>query len=234
MRRQGLIIGAQMAVLSTAVCVAVRTSEVADWRPLTLVLLLFGLAVASDVLTVEVRGVRVSGSFLAIVLAMALLGTAPAAAMGGAASLIDAIVSRRTFDRGLNNVATWMVFPLVGGLMVDAVADHSMLGGHGLGFAATVLVAFMVTNVLNFLMVAAFRRASYGESVRQNFRSVYLTVLPSEFATGALTSAVAYSYDSIGIGAVGLIAVVLFVFQYLVRAGVQAFERGEELGKRTR
>jgi putative nucleotidyltransferase with HDIG domain len=33
---------------------------------------------------------------------------------------------------------------------------------------------------------------------------------------------------------VGLTAVVLFVFQYLVRAGVQAFERGEELEKRTR
>ena len=45
-------------------------------------MLLFVLAVGSDVLTVEVRKVRISGSFLAIVLAMALLGPAPAVAIG--------------------------------------------------------------------------------------------------------------------------------------------------------
>ena len=99
-----------------AAAVAVATSQVADWQPLPLVLLLFSLAVVSDALTVEFRGVRVSGSFLAIVLAMVLLGPAPAAAMGASASLIDAILSRRTWNGGLNNVLTWAVFPLVGGL----------------------------------------------------------------------------------------------------------------------
>jgi putative nucleotidyltransferase with HDIG domain len=82
--------------------------------------------------------------------------------------------------------------------------------------------------------VASFHRASFDDSIRRNLRSVYVTVLPSEFATGHLTAVVAYSYDRLGIGVVGLTAVVLFVFQYLVRAGVQAFERGEELAKRTR
>ena len=59
-------------------------------------------------------------------------------------------------------------------------------------------------------------------------------MLPSEFATGLLTAGVAFSYGQIGVGAVGLLAVVLFVFQYLLRAGIQALERGEELEKRTR
>jgi uncharacterized membrane protein YfhO len=81
-RRQGLILVAQTAVLAAAVVVAVLTSDAADWQPAMLVLLLFSLAVISDVLTVDFRGVRVSGSFLAIVLAMVLLGPAPAAAMG--------------------------------------------------------------------------------------------------------------------------------------------------------
>jgi putative nucleotidyltransferase with HDIG domain len=67
-----------------------------------------------------------------------------------------------------------------------------------------------------------------------NVRSVYLTVLPAEFATGLLTAGVAFSYGRIGVGAVGLIAVVLFVFQNLLRAGIQAYERGEELSKRSR
>ena len=73
-RRQGLIFGAQMALLVTAVCVAVLTSEAADWHPIALVFLLFALAVGSDLLSVDVRHMRVSGAFLAIVLAMTLLG----------------------------------------------------------------------------------------------------------------------------------------------------------------
>ena len=63
---------------------------------------------------------------------------------------------------------------------------------------------------------------------------MYLTVLPSEFATGLLTAGVAFSYGQIGVGAVGLLAVVLFVFQNLLRAGIEAFERGDELQQRTR
>jgi putative nucleotidyltransferase with HDIG domain len=232
-RRKGLILTAQTGMLGAAAGVAVLASRAADWHPVALVVLLFSLAVVSDMLTVEFRGVRVSGSFLAIVLAMVLLGPAPAAAMGATASLIDAVLSRRTWDRALNNVVTWAVFPLVGGLMVAGMSEHDMLTGDRLGLAVAVVTVFMTTNVLNFLMVAGFRRASYGESIRRNLRSVYVTVLPSEFATGLLTAVIAYSYDAIGIGAVALIAVVLFIFQYLVRAGVQAFERGEELGKRT-
>ena len=59
-------------------------------------------------------------------------------------------------------------------------------------------------------------------------------MLPSEIATALLTAAVAYGYVRLGIGAVGLAAIVLVVFQYLVWARVQAYERGEELAKRGR
>jgi len=59
-------------------------------------------------------------------------------------------------------------------------------------------------------------------------------VLPSEFATSMLTAAVAYGYVRLGVGAVALAALVLGVFQYLIWARVQAYERGEELAQRTR
>jgi putative nucleotidyltransferase with HDIG domain len=234
-KRQGLILSAQAIVFSLALAAAVAANEAADWRPLTLVALLFVLAVGSDMLTVEVRTFRVSGAFLALVLAMALLGPAPAAAIGGVSALIDAILSRRSWDRSINNVVTWTTFPVVGGLLLEAVADSSFVSGNdALGLAAMVLLAFMATNFLNFAMVALFHHFSFGASFWGSFRAVYLTVLPSEFATGLLTAGVAFCYGRIGVGAVGLAAVVLFVFQYLVRAGVQAFERGEELSKRTR
>src|SRR5689334_18467462 len=95
-------------------------NESADWQPIELVLLLFVLAVGSDMLTVEVRGLRVSGSFLAIVLAMALLGPAPAVAIGVASVAIDAIVSRIPWDRAMINITTFAAFPVVGGLIMKA------------------------------------------------------------------------------------------------------------------
>jgi putative nucleotidyltransferase with HDIG domain len=61
-----------------------------------------------------------------------------------------------------------------------------------------------------------------------------MTMLPSEVATALLTATVAWGYVKLGIGAVALAAIVLGVFQYLVWARVQAFERGEELSTRTR
>jgi putative nucleotidyltransferase with HDIG domain len=73
-----------------------------------------------------------------------------------------------------------------------------------------------------------------GPSFLTSVRSVLFTVLPSEFATGLLCAAVAYSYGRLGVAAIGLAAVVLFVFQYLLRTGVNAYERGEELATRTR
>jgi putative nucleotidyltransferase with HDIG domain len=232
--RKALIPAAQIAVLVAVIGIAFAASTAADWEPVALVALLFVLAVGSDVLSVELRGVRVSGAFLAIVLAMVLLGPAPAVAIGFFSALIDGVLSRRPWDRALNNVATWAAFPLVGALLMDALVGTSHLPHEGIWFPVAVVLVFMTTNFLNFLMVAAFHRASFGESLRRSFSNVYITVLPSEFATGLLTAVVAYSYDQLGVGAVVLTAVVLFVFQYLVRAGVQAFERGEELAKRTR
>jgi putative nucleotidyltransferase with HDIG domain len=233
-KRQGLILAVQALVLAIAVTAAVVANEPGDWKPIELLFLLFVLAVGSDMLTVEVRGVRVSGAFLALVLAMALLGPAPAALIGGVSALIDGVLSRRTWDRALNNIVTWATFPVIGALLVGFVLGSTPGSEEALGFAAVVLGTFMVTNFVNFVMVAAFHRASFGTPFWGSFRSVYLTVLPSEFASGLLTGAVAFCYGRIGVGAVGLAAVVLFVFQYLVRAGVEAFERGEELSQRTR
>ena len=60
------------------------------------------------------------------------------------------------------------------------------------------------------------------------------TALPSEFATGLLTAGVAFTYGHLGVASIGLAAVVLLVFLYILRTSVQAEERGEELEQRTR
>jgi putative nucleotidyltransferase with HDIG domain len=233
-RRQRFIVVAQAVVLVMAATAAILTSHREDWEPVELVMLLFVLAVGSELLTVEVRGLRVSGSFLAIVLAMALLGPAPAAAIGVGSVLIDALLSRRPFERAFGNIATFAAFPVIGGVMIRLVmGDAPPNADQALSFAALVLLVFMITNTINFTMIALILRFQTGTPFMDTLRSAFMPVLPSEFATGLLTAGVAFSYGRIGVGAVGLLAVVLFVFQYLIRAGVQAHERGEELAQRT-
>ena len=58
-------------------------------------------------------------------------------------------------------------------------------------------------------------------------------MLPFELATALLTAGVAFTYDRLGIAAIALLAVVMFVFHHLARTGVRAHERGEELTRRT-
>jgi len=228
-------VAVEAVVLLVAASGAVLANNAADWQPVELVLLLFAMAVGSDRLCVEVRGLRVSGSFLAIVLAMALLGPAPAVAISVISVAIDAVIYRLAWNKALANIANFATYPLIGGLIVRVVMGGSDPNADdALGFAALVLVVFMVTNAINFTMIATDLRWQSGRPFLETLKSAVPPVLPSEFATGLLTAGVAFTYGRIGIGAVGILAVVLFVFQYLLRAGVAAFERGEELETRTR
>ena len=233
--RKVLILTAQTAAFVISVIVAASTSEAADWRPVELVVLLLVLAVGSEALTLEVRGVRMSGSFLAIVLAMALLGPAPAVAIALASVIVDAILDWRGWVPVTINFGTYSVFPLVGSLLMGLVASDPMSASEDpLAFGAAVLVVFMVTNALNFVLIAGSVGFPRRESLVDACRVIYLKTVPAEFAAALLTAGVAFSYARIGVGAVGLLAVVLFIFQYLIRTIVDVHERGEELGRRTR
>jgi putative nucleotidyltransferase with HDIG domain len=230
--REWHILAVQTAALIAVTIGAVLTSEAAHWQPVALVLVLIALALASDVMTVEMRGVHISGAFFAVVLAMILLGPAPAAAIGATTMLVTAPFNRRPLRTALNDAVVWAVFPFVGGVMASALGIDAV--DDGVMFGAVVVLVYMATNILNFLLIAFWLRATSGFRVWSTGGPLYLTMLPSECATALLTAIVAWGYVRFGIGAVALAAVVLVVFQYLVWARVQAYERGEELAKRGR
>jgi putative nucleotidyltransferase with HDIG domain len=234
-RRQGLIVLGQLGALLAAVSVAAVAGSPSTWDPIELVGLLLVLSVGSEILTVEIRGLSISGAFIALVLAMALLGPVPAAIIGSTTALVDSAMRRVEWNRLVTNVVGYATFSIVGAVLVD-VGERLFApdGEDALAFGGVVLVAFLITNVVNFVLVMCFFRATYGEPSLAEAKTAFVTVLPVQFATGLLTAGVAFSYGLMGVGAVGLLAVVLFVFQYLLRAGVAALERGEELGKRTK
>jgi putative nucleotidyltransferase with HDIG domain len=221
-------------VLVAAATAAALSSRAGDWQPLPLLGLLFILAVGSELLIVESRGLRLSGSFVAFVLAMALLGPAPAAALAIGAGLVDAIVSRPNIHGALANIATFATFSVAGGLAMNALSGGPEPNfSNPLWFSGFVFFTFLATNTLNFAMVAGGLTFGYGVSFRMLVRS-FGTALPSEIATALLTAGTAFTYSELGVGSVALAAVVLLIFLYILRTSVKAQERGEELEVRTR
>ncbi|MGH2969591.1 MAG: HD-GYP domain-containing protein, partial [Solirubrobacteraceae bacterium] len=205
---------------------AVLLSDAQQWQPVELVGLLAVLIVGSDFMTLEAKRFRISGSFLGLVLAMALLGPAPAAAMGAVCSLSDAARSRARGIYLLNNVVTYATFPLVGGIVLDLVRGSGATPEGG--YALAVFGVFIAANALNFAMIAGHTVLLRGGSLPELFRTVYLPVLPWELATASLTAMAVYGFEVYGAGVVGLFALALGVCQLLLRALLEGHAHGEE------
>ena len=167
---------------------------------------------------------RLSGSFLSIVLAMALLGPAPAAAIGvvrdGAST---PIVYRAAWHRNARRTSPsgprsrWSARSVIEAWSaIRRRARRTRCGSPGSSCASS----WSRTSSTSCWSPARSTRRATASRSASSLRSVFVTVLPSEFATALLTAGVAFSYQRLGVGAVGLAAVVLFVFQYLLRAGV--------------
>jgi putative nucleotidyltransferase with HDIG domain len=230
-RNRRVLVIAQGVLLGAAIAAAVLLSDARQWEDEELVALLAVLVVGSDFLTLEAKRFRISGSFLGLVLAMALLGPAPAVAMGIACSVSDALRSRPRPIYLINNVATYAVFPLIGGVVLSWIRDSGATPGGG--YAVAVFAVFIAINVLNFTMIAGYAVLLRGGSLNTLFRTVYLPVLPWELATASLTAMAVYGFAVYGAGVVGLFALALGVCQLLLRALLEGQAHGEEVERRT-
>jgi putative nucleotidyltransferase with HDIG domain len=226
-RRSTSLLAGEGVMLAVAVAVAAATSTAADWRPPGLVLVLLALAVVTDLFAVSHEGQRISGSFLALVLAMALLGPAPAVAIGVASVLADHARARNPAARLLTNLTAFATFPLAGALIVRWAALPERSGW----FPLLVFGVFLVTNLLNFLIIAGDHAVHARVSLAGEFRAIFLPVLPSEVISGLLCALVAAVYVRTGVAAMALMVLVLLVFQYLLRALLLSRERAERLAR---
>ena len=150
-------------ILVAAALGAVLTSRAEDWAPLSLVGLLFVLAAGSELLNVEIRDLRLSGSFVAFVLAMALLGPAPAAALMAALRRCSTAPSRaNSLDRKLVNVATFADGRArrAASRCRRSSATSTRATATRCGSPASCSASSWRANTLNFLMIAAPRRTS--------------------------------------------------------------------------
>jgi putative nucleotidyltransferase with HDIG domain len=228
-RRRAMAIGQAIALAAT-LGAAAYLSDKEQWDDLPLVGLLALLVLGSDILVLDAKRFRIGGSFTGLVLAMALLGPTPAAFLGLASALVDGV---RRHVRGtylLNNLLTYSLFPLLGGLALSAIDRSDPKNG---ALAVAVFVVFLACNVLNFVMIAGHTRILRGGSLPQMFRTVFVPVLPWEVASAVMTAMAVFGFVAIGGWIIGLFALALGVYQLLLRALLEGQANSEEIERRT-
>lgn len=213
-RRRLRATASQALLLAAAVTGAALTSVPQDWQPLPLVFLLAALALGCDAMPLTLGRYRFTGGFVAIVLAMALLGPAPAVAIGVLCAGVDAARTRPDLGYLLNNLAAYATFALAGGLTLAAVDGPVLLAVACVGVAVAV-------NLLNFLVIAAHAAIRDGDPLLRAFRTTWLPVLNWEVATALVAGATVYGYAAIGPVVVAGFAISLAILQ-IVAARIAA------------
>src|SRR3954463_12933712 len=118
--RERTALSLSLLQLAGAAGLVVVLRDVGTWHPVILVLLT-AFALIGDRLEVNTKIVTISGAFLAVGLAMVLLGPVPAAVIGLSTMLVDSVRRRPPAHSVASNIATFTIFPLAGGWLIDTV-----------------------------------------------------------------------------------------------------------------
>ncbi len=222
-----------VAALMAVAVVGILIAPQGDWN-LGFFAVLLAFSVFSDLTAVRAQSkLLISGSFMALVVAMVFLGGTAAALIGVATILAGWLRWRDDWHYLLNNVLTYALFPMIGGIVFHEVIAATGVTASEPSFYLLVFGLFQLVLAVNFLMIAGYgcyiERVPFSEKLR-----VLPPVLPSEFASAMLAVAVAFIYHVIGISAIALFGVVLVTFQYLLGQLLLSQQRAEELERRSK
>ncbi|HEX6603159.1 MAG TPA: HD-GYP domain-containing protein [Solirubrobacterales bacterium] len=222
-----------VGALILTIAAAVWHAPECDWD-LGFFAVLLAFSIFSDLTAVSTESkLKISGSFLALVIAMVFLGGTPAALIGVATILTGWLRWRDEWHYLLDNVLTYALFPLIGGLVFHEGVVALGLTPSDPWFYLCVFGLFQLALAINFVMIASYgcyvERSSFSTKLR-----VLPPVLPSEFASAMLAVAVAYIYHEIGIASIALFGVVLVTFQYLLGQLLLSQQRARELELRSK
>ena len=229
---------AEALLLAGAVGTAALLSRTEDWRPLALVGLLLVLALVGQRLSVVIGSGQLTTAHIALVLAMSLLGAAPAVLFGIAAMILTSATRRVSAPVWLNNLCTFSVFPALGAVMARALAGNihdprNHLMAQSATFGLIVFAVFLATIGLNFAMVALDVYVDEGRSLIRQVREAFIPLLPGHLATGLLAAILAVAYTNLGLPVLFGSVLVLLVFHYLTTALLRSEDRADQLEARS-
>jgi putative nucleotidyltransferase with HDIG domain len=227
------VVSASALLLLAGALVAVGAlADRGDWDPALLAVLAV-LVVGANLVEIEFKKISISGDFLGIVVAMALLGPAQAAVLGllSSAVWLSRGPTRRPF--ALMALAEHATFPLIGALAMAWVGDALGVAPIDVGFAVAVVAGFAVANVINSALVFATHSALDGVSIRSCIRTVTVPLLPSEAAMVLLSSIIVYAEAHLGVVALAMLVALFFLYLFLLKELITSQHRAEELERRT-
>jgi putative nucleotidyltransferase with HDIG domain len=228
------VVAAMGVALALAWVAAVWRAPMGEWD-IALLATLLAFSVFSDLTAVDAESsLVVSGSFLALVVAMVFLGGAPAAVIGVVTILVGWLRWRTEWHSLINNVLNYTIFPLIGGIVFHEAVEALGLTTSDPSFYLCVFGLFLLALAINFTMTISYvcylERASFVAKVR----TALFPLLPSELMASLMTVVVAFLYVQVGLAGVALFGVVLVTFQYLLGALLVSQQRAEELERRSK
>jgi diguanylate cyclase (GGDEF)-like protein len=195
-----------------------------------LVFVIGAFVVAAD-LTLVSAGPKlsVSGSFLALVVAAAVLGAGPAAALGAVSTLAIVPRYRLRAHFAVSNLANYTAFPLAAGIFFHEATRVAHVNPDRAGYYLLVFGAFVVALALNFVLSAGYMCWLDGASLRQKVRESLVPLLSAELFSALLAVAAAYLTHRLGVTGFILFGLVLVIFQYLIGELLTSQRRGDKL-----
>jgi putative nucleotidyltransferase with HDIG domain len=233
-RPSNKVVALQAVALVLTVALGLASANTTNWD-LALFGILLAFSIFSDLTAVETTSkVRLSGSFLPIVLALVLLGGPHAALIGAAVIALDWISDRKPLHFFLNNLLTYTAFPVVTGLAFHWAVTAGGIDVIEPAYYALVFAAFLLALAINFTMIASYSCYLYRTSFFGKVRTALIPLLPSELAAALMAVGVAFLYVQLGLAGVAMFGVVLVTFQYLLGALLVSQQRAEELELRSK
>jgi putative nucleotidyltransferase with HDIG domain len=223
-----------IAVSLTALSVgAVVVFSDLDWASLDIPLLiaLAACAIGSDLQAMRTGAakVRISGSFLALIMAMIFLGPAAAAVLGMITVAVGWFGSREEPHYFILNLATYCWVPFIAATAFAHARDGLGLNPDQSVYYLLVFGLFFFALALNFACVATYISAVTGESVVGLARRALPPVLPSEVITAVFAIGLVKFYESVGLVALVFFALLLATFQYILRELLLSQQRSDQL-----
>src|SRR4051812_12626544 len=225
-------------MLAAAAALAIAAAGSASWN-LPLLVSLLGFAILSDLWAIDTSAslgnrtrLLMSGSFLALVVAMVLLGGTPAALIGVCTIVVGHFRFHERRDLFVNNLVAYAWFPLLGGIGFAAARDALALSSDDPAYFALVAAVFFVALTVNFLVIAGYGCYLDHTSLRDKAARALAPVLGWDLVAAALAVSMIYAYEQIGGGALALFAVVMIGAPRLLGQGFAAEQRAQQLEER--
>ena len=227
------VVAGQVVGFIIVLAAIVADAPSSNWDP-ALFVILMGFSIFSD-LTATSTGdkIRISGSFLALVLSMVFLGGAPAALIGVITISLGWLRWREETHYFIANLLNYSLFPLVGGVVFHAIVANNNISDKEVGFYVLVFGIFLLALAINFAGIAIYTRYLKGTPLIKQVRTALIPLLPSELMAALMAVGVAFLYAQVGIAGVALFGIVLITFQYLLGALLVSRQRAKELETRS-